>query len=52
MMLKKEIKMKLKQTKTWKIIKEAFLKEWGYNIEEHPSCDLIKFLVNCIEKEK
>lgn len=45
-------KMKPKQIKTWKIVKEAFLKEWGYNIEEHPSYDLIKFLVKYIEKEK
>ena len=44
--------MILKQTKIWKIIEKAFLKEWGYNIEQHSSYDLIKFLVKCIEKEK
>ena len=44
--------MKLKQTKTWKIVKESFEKEWGYTIEQHPSIDLIKFLVKCIEQEK
>ncbi len=44
--------MKLKQTKTWKIVAKAFKEEWGYDIYEHPSHDLIKFLVKCIEKEK
>ena len=40
------------QTKTWKIVKNIFKKEYGYIIEQHPSTDLIKFLVRCIEKEK
>lgn len=44
--------MILKQTKTWKIVEEVFLKEWGYNIEQHPSYNLVKFLVKQIEKEK
>lgn len=44
--------LKLKGTKTWKIVSKEFEKEYGYPIEEHPSSDLIKFLVRCIEKEK
>ena len=43
--------MKLKQTKTWKLVTKRFKEEYGYRIEEHPSCNLIKFLVKCIEKE-
>ena len=44
--------MILKQTKTWKIVKKGFKEEYGYIVEEHPSYDLIKFLVKYIEKEK
>ena len=52
-MLKKELnKMKLKKIKIWKIVEEAFKKEYGYDINEYISYDVIKFLVKCIEKEK
>ena len=44
--------MILKQTKTWKIVTKRFKEKYGYNIEEHPSSNLIKFLIKCVEKEK
>lgn len=43
--------MILKQTKTWKIVEKRFKEEYGYIIKQHPSYDVIKFLVKCIEKE-
>ena len=44
--------MILKQTKTWKLVSKKFKEEYRYIIEQHPSYNLIKFLVKCIEKEK
>lgn len=44
--------MKTKKITTWKIVTSQFKKEYGYKIHEHPSYNLIKFLVKCIDKER